>query len=271
MIYRVVAKSDYHKEVNIGKKNKIRCYSLKDLHNIYPLNDFKIIGEVTKSDEKQKGSEQQIELGNQLFPITYLGKHSRLRYRKAGYVCVGDDNYVALLSSRLPFLLTLFGLLLAIICTALILWNIMTTPANVIKPYNPLPEPDSNAEGLGDGTDDSSNDNTDGGTVSMIYSLDVKLDLSTKQAEIYFQNPSASNHAVVLQLYIISEDKETMIAESGLIKAGNGLYQLSMIDGSAVLSEGLYKGKYKVIFYNPNTGEKALVESDITDLTITAN
>ena len=74
---------------------------------------------------------------------------------------------------------------------------------------------------------------------------------------------------MVLELYVISGSDDIKIAKSGRIQAGYGLYQMSLLEDAAELSEGVYRGKYKVIYYNPDTGERALVESDITDLQIT--
>jgi hypothetical protein len=186
--------------------------------------------------------------------------------------------YVALLKSKIPVLLLLLALLIGSF-TAIVTsqgWFSGLLAGHVvpiINPYNPLPDTDPNVLALEDDgsavTADTSGE-SEGGSVSLVYSLDASLDLGTGQIGIYFQNPSNSNHAAAIQLYITSEGTDTLIAKSGLIPAGTGLYQLDMIKDSAVLSEGLYEGKYRVIFYNPVTGERALVESEITDLVITA-
>ena len=44
---------------------------------------------------------------------------------------------------------------------------------------------------------------------------------------------------------------------------------MDMIEDSAILSEGVYNAVYKVLYYDALTGEKALVESTITDVALT--
>ena len=102
----------------------------------------------------------------------------------------------------------------------------------------------------------------------MIYTLTAGLSLSDNSISMYFKNPNASNHDVVLELYLVDGGTEIKLAQSGLVKAGYGLYEMTVLEDSAVLQEGIYQGKYKVLYYKPDTGERALVESDIEGLTI---
>ena len=118
----------------------------------------------------------------------------------------------------------------------------------------------------------------DGGTskpknnssVSMIYTLNahVSLGKSEEQVSIHFQNPTASTHAVKLKLVIVKNGVRYSAAESDLIPAGYGLYKLSLTDNAPILSSGVYQGLYEVSFYDPNTGEKAAVNSEIPGIRV---
>ena len=70
-------------------------------------------------------------------------------------------------------------------------------------------------------------------------------------------------------MYIVSGGNEYLIAKSGLIKAGYGLYKLTLSEDAPTLTEGVYTAYYKIGYYNPETGERALVEADIKDVTVT--
>ena len=120
--------------------------------------------------------------------------------------------------------------------------------------------------GGGDETQKESPDG--GGSVSMIYTLSAKITLSTGEINIHFKNPKVSNHSVAMQFYILSGGEEYLVAESGLIPAGNGLYTLKMLDTAPTLSEGTYEGMYRVMYYDPITGVRAHVQSEITDVVV---
>jgi len=84
------------------------------------------------------------------------------------------------------------------------------------------------------------------------------LDLSTKEAEIMFQNPSKSNQDMALQLVI--DDK--IIAQSEILPVGYKLSKLVNVDTDK-LTAGVYEGKFIVLYYNAETAEKAIVNTEI--------
>ena len=99
-----------------------------------------------------------------------------------------------------------------------------------------------------------------GGGVSLTYSTDVIIDLSDKKAYLYFANPGKSNQNMVLQIAISDE----VIVQSGTIVPGFRVSELDLLSGSEkMLSEGGYDGKFVVLFYNPESGEKAMVNTEI--------
>lgn len=101
-----------------------------------------------------------------------------------------------------------------------------------------------------------------GGAVSLSYSDKVAVDLKKKKVEFYFQNPSKSTQDIVLQVIVEQGDKEIVIAQSQRISAGYALYSLDL-KKDAKLASGGYKGKFNVIFYDEETGEKAVVNTNI--------
>ena len=115
-----------------------------------------------------------------------------------------------------------------------------------------------------------SDENKGGGSVSMIYTLDAKLSLKDGKIGVLFQNPNKSTHSVVVELYMVSGDDEYLIARSGLIQKGLGIDVLEF-NNSVSLAKGIYKGVYKVLFYDGTTGEKANVNSNIPGVKITVN
>ena len=105
--------------------------------------------------------------------------------------------------------------------------------------------------------------------MSMIYTLEARATLSDGVVEIYFKNPNASSHSVVAELYLVSADREILVARSGLIEPGFELHRLDLDSEAVTLSEGVYTGLYKVQCYDPVTGERALVAPEITGVTVT--
>ena len=175
-----------------------------------------------------------------------------------------------MLKNRFAFLLWFLGLLLGLVLAGMLLWSGLTKDPEpvIIDPDHPLPTEDSYAETLPN-EGDAVVSEEGGGSVSMIYTLSVNASLSSGTAQIDFRNPSVSNHDVAIILYVVSNGQEYPIAQSGLLKAGNSLNTLELFDDAAILQTGTYSGKYLVLYYDPITGEKALVEPEITDLVIT--
>lgn len=104
-----------------------------------------------------------------------------------------------------------------------------------------------------------------GGAVSLTYSKEVTLTLSAKEAALMFQNPSKSNQD--MKLKIVIDDKT--IAESGRLEPGYKVEKLSNVD-TQKLSAGTYNGKFVVSYYDAESGEKAIVNTEIP-ITITVN
>lgn len=103
-----------------------------------------------------------------------------------------------------------------------------------------------------------------GGAVSLTYSTDVSVSLADKKAEILFENPSKSTKDIVLQLTVAGAAKgeEALLAQSELIPAGYRLSELQTND-AVKLEKGSYDGKFKVLYYDSESREKAIVNTEI--------
>ena len=99
-----------------------------------------------------------------------------------------------------------------------------------------------------------------GGAVSLTYSKEVSIDLSDKKATLMFGNPSKSTQDMVLQLVI----KDKVIIQSGRLTPGNQVTTLDLLkDAEKQLAAGGYDGKFVVLYYNQESGEKAMVNTEI--------
>ena len=261
-LYKILPQANCDKALELFGGH-ISCYSQKKFKRLYPYKAPEIVGELVK---KPKGDiVGKLALDEDVaVKLSACGTHSRLLYSKAGYVCVGEDQYVVLLKSRLPILLWFFGLGVAICALLVVLWLLAQNGPPVINPDNPLPSQDPNVQTL---PNEGKRPELDGGgSVSMIYTLKAELTLADGKIRMHFKNPTDSTHDVVLELYLITTEQEIRIAQSGRIPAGTGLFELTFDQKAAVLSEGQYTAKYKVNYYDPDTGERDLIVSDINDV-----
>lgn len=256
-------------------------------------------GKKTASDKRQIG---EVHVWETVFPVM---PHSRLSvlYKAQGYISVGEGEYLLVRQSRVPFLipfLSMIGGIIVCIILLLLLLNRERTP-DPSGTEHPLPPVDSDVETLDEtggggeeGTDPPETDpvETDptesgqggdssdpqgagtkpsdgGGSVSMIYTTLAEYTQGAEAVKIYFKNPSKSNHDVVLELYALSAQNErVLMAKTGRIPAGTGIEEMHLEDNIPDLAPGSYKGLYRVLFYNPTTGERSTVNSEITDVVI---
>lgn len=122
------------------------------------------------------------------------------------------------------------------------------------------PQQEENVESMGDEGDEKLEAAEGGGAVSLTYSVDVSVSLSEETVSLYFGNPSRSTENIVLQLMI----QDTVIMQSGLIEPGSQVSTLSLLAGAAEhLEPGGYDGKFVVLYYDPETGARAIVTTEI--------
>ena len=99
-----------------------------------------------------------------------------------------------------------------------------------------------------------------GGSVNLTYSNEVSIDLSDERAFLMFANPGKSNQDMVLQIVI----RDEVIVQSGTIQPGQQVTELNLLEGEAAkLTTGGYDGKFTILYYHPDSAEKAMVNTEI--------
>lgn len=157
--------------------------------------------------------------------------------------------------------LLLLLLLLLIVCIGVTIWALFFRDTKtVLAPDYAPQQTESNAEKIGDEKDEKLEQPQGGGAVSLTYSRDVNISLSGNTASLLFGNPTKSNQDMVLQLIV----QDTVLLQSGLLTPGNQVRTLDLFeDVNQQLSPGGYEGKFVVLYYQPDSGEKAIVTTEI--------
>lgn len=153
---------------------------------------------------------------------------------------------------------------ITVIALAVTIWALFfrDNTAVVLAPDYAPQEEEQNAESLLEEEDDTEKleQPQGGGAVSLTYSTQVSIDLDKKQANLMFANPSKSNQDMVVQIAV----KDEVIVQSGILKPGNKVTTLDLIEGSEKkLAQGGYDGKFVILYYNQESGEKAMINTEI--------
>lgn len=166
---------------------------------------------------------------------------------------------------------------LIVICcvlfVAIVLLAIRTSwfhpPKTILTPDYPVVDEDPNRKPTEDNLTPVES-GQGGGSVTLNYSDKVSYSLSTGEIKLQFANPGSSNHALIIQLIVYGDvdaqgkAQEYLLAESGVLKPGYQVERLDPdLDSNIVLSQGVYKGVMRLLFYNPDTGEKSIVNTEI--------
>lgn len=149
-------------------------------------------------------------------------------------------------------------LVLLAICIAVAVWALFFRGGPELAP-DYAPDEEIHAMDLGDGGD-KLDQPEGGGAVSLTYATEVGIDLSDRQASLIFANPSKSNQSMVVQIVV----QDVVVAQSGTIVPGKKVETLDLLDGAVdQLSPGGYDGNLLVLYYQPDSGEKATVNTEI--------
>ena len=98
------------------------------------------------------------------------------------------------------------------------------------------------------------------GTVGLIYSNQIVIDLSEETAIILFANPTKSNQEATLQAVI----QDMVIFQSGRIPPGYQVTRQALFPEAAdKLSNGKQEGKFIVSYYEPESSNNAVVNTEI--------
>ena len=185
-------------------------------------------------------------------------RRKRQRRAKAAGTAIAEGSI-----ERLPVILLCLALLVVI--GALV--YTLRAPEDT-KPNVPAPEDSPNVTVVEDELSQEEPERSE--EISLIYTDNAKIELSTGKITMYFKNPSTCSHDVILELYVLSGEESVKIATSDLIIAGQDLTTMKMETTATKLSEGNYTGMYRLLFFEP--GEKITdppaQESKITDVSI---
>ena len=154
-------------------------------------------------------------------------------------------------------------IILTLITTAAVgvtVWTVFFRDNTILAPdYAPVKK-EEHAETIPGDTGEKMESEKGGGSVSLSYSDNVTIDLSDRQASLLFGNPGRSNQDMVLQIVI----QDTVIVQSGTLSPGNQVTTLNLLPGAEKrLIPGGYEGKFAVFYYSVETGEKAMVNTEI--------
>lgn len=133
----------------------------------------------------------------------------------------------------------------------------------VLEPDYENIKPDDNAQTIpGETTGEASDTPQGGGSMNLVYSDQVLVSKESEKVSLYYQNPSSSSHSIVVQIIITRGDNQYLVAESGGINPGYMLTEMSLNE-DIQLTSGIYKGIMKLWFFDPDTGERAVVDTNI--------
>ena len=153
-------------------------------------------------------------------------------------------------------------------CSAVTVWAVFFR-----KPSGPAITPDYAPGKLDPNAEKITGDDTGkletpsgGGAISLQYVDKVTINLSDKKAYLSYSNPSKSTQNIVLQIVI----KDQVVVQSERIEPGYRVKELPLLEGAEeLLSEGTYTDAFfKILSYNPETGEKAMIDTK-AEITVT--
>lgn len=159
---------------------------------------------------------------------------------------------------------TIIIVILALITVAALcvtMWALFFREANVVLAPDYAPqEEEIHAQPIPNDSGEKMEAAEGGGAVGLTYATDVTIDLSTEQATLMFANPGKSTQDMVVQVVI----QDTVLVQSGRLTPGKQVTTLDLLDGATKkLSVGGYEGKFVILYYDMETGEKAIVNTEI--------
>ena len=104
---------------------------------------------------------------------------------------------------------------------------------------------------------------TTGGQVTIAYSNQVLINLKTKEISMSYEHGDDATDDAVLQLILDSGGKEYLLAQSGVLHAGDLLTKMTLDDSMTnKLTKGEYHGRLRIVLNN-SRGDVANTNADI--------
>lgn len=165
--------------------------------------------------------------------------------------------------NNFKFYSILIALVVVIIATVSVtVWALLSKDKNKITPdYAPVGL-DKNAEPMND-NEEKLNHSEGGSSVGIIYAKELTVNLTSRKIELLFANPSRSNQDMVIAVVI----QDCILVTSGRITPGNKITNLKLNkDATDRLTAGGYNGTIIISCYDPKSGEKSLINTEISVL-----
>lgn len=158
--------------------------------------------------------------------------------------------------SLLIFLL----LLITVTAVCITVWALFFRETDAVLAPDQAPKVEEHAQPIPGDTGKPAEAEPGSGSVSLTYSNQVNIRLTDKMAQLLFANPGRSNQDIVIQLII----QDRVILQSGRIAPGNQVTELDLSsDAVSMLMPGGYDAVFLLHFYDPGSGEKAIVTTEI--------
>lgn len=223
------------KENNNGLRKLI---SVKEIKEMYPENNYKVIGEYIRKKPLKENEGFNVELSNgSILTVKNTGEYKRSRYKVKAYISVADDEYIAVLerSWKVPILTMI--ILIAITLAGYAMWKMGQGPDidPSIKDYvSDLKRPEN--------LDETQI------LVPGLTTLVMEADTDTLSNTTLFNpkdNPCYFRFTIV-------DDSDTELYRSRLVPPGKGISNAKL---NKVIKEGTYDVTIKINTYDLNNYE----------------
>ena len=153
-----------------------------------------------------------------------------------------------------------------VLCMAVTIWALFFREGSKpITPDYPPQGTEQNQKPLEGDEGDKLESPSGGGAINVTYGTSVTVDLSDNKVTLLYANPQASNQNVAILIMI----DDLVVAKSEQITPGYGVDTLTLEEyAKERLAVGGYNGELVIRAYDPETGEKAMVDTK-GEITIT--
>ena len=153
-----------------------------------------------------------------------------------------------------------------VLCMAVTIWALFFREGSKpITPDYPPQGTEQNQKPLEGDEGEKIESPSGGGAINVTYGTSVTVDLSDNKVTLLYANPQASNQNVAILIMI----DELVVAKSEQITPGYGVDTLTLEEyAKERLAVGGYNGEMVIRAYDPETGEKAMVDTK-GEITIT--
>ena len=153
-----------------------------------------------------------------------------------------------------------------VLCMAVTIWALFFREGSKpITPDYPPQGTEQNQKPLEGDEGEKIESPSGGGAINVTYGTSVTVDLSDNTVTLLYAHPQASNQNVAILIMI----DDLVVAKSEQITPGYGVDTLTLEEyAKERLAVGGYNGELVIRAYNPETGEKAMVDTK-GEITIT--